>query len=207
MTHLNTLIGNHQGTIFNEILTNWPTVMAKYVDPQGCIFMDRDGPVFRHILNFLRNGALTLPEDFTEWTLLKNEITYYRIPTLLRLRTTLNSQVEFCLGGEHFQLSRKILMRFKLFERLLQGETPISLNEDGIMALTRDAAMFRKVVGVLQMCDRIAAGDSTQPQTIASMTPETLTRVYEQVFGAGLVGSELRQACEAGMIETRYYTE
>ena len=120
-TQLRTLIGEHRDSLFAEVLSAWPTVMAKYVDAQGCIVLDRDGLIFRHILNFLRNGALTLPDDFSEWQLLKREIAYYRIAPLVRLTSTLSNQIEFCLGGEHFQLPRKTLMRFKYFERLLQG--------------------------------------------------------------------------------------
>ena len=122
VTQLRTLIGDHRESLFAEVFASWPTVMAKYVDPQGCIVFDRDGILFRHILNFLRNGALTLPDDFCEWQLLKREIHYFRIPPLVRLTSTLSEQIEFCLGGEHFQLPRKTLMRFKYFERLLQGE-------------------------------------------------------------------------------------
>ena len=122
-TQLRTLIGDHRDSLFAQVLASWPNVMAKYVDSQGCIVFDRDGLIFRHILNFLRNGALTLPDDFCEWQLLKREISYYRISPLVRLTSTLSNVVEFILGGEHFQLPRKTLMRFKYFERILQGQS------------------------------------------------------------------------------------
>ena len=83
----------------------------------------------------------------------------------------------------------------------------MTLNEDGMMNLGRDAGMFRKVVTVLQTCDRIAAGNADPPAPLSSMTPERLTGVYEAVFGAGLQGHELGNACERGMVETRFYTE
>jgi len=207
VTHLSTLIGDHRESLFAEVFRAWPTVMAKYVDQQGCIVFDRDGTIFRHILNFMRNGALTLPDDFCEWQLLKREINYFRIPPLVQLVSTLSNQIEFCLGGEHFRLPRKTLMRFKFFERLLQGETPMTLGDDGLMTLGRDAQMFRKVVTVLQSCDKIAQGDSLPVAPLSSMTPERLTNVYETVFGAGLTGHDLAAACERGMMETRFYTE
>ena len=87
------------------------------------------------------------------------------------------------------------------------GETPIMLNEDGMMSLGRDAGMFRGVVTVLQNCDRIASGDATPAPQLNSMTPDRLTGVYERVFGAGMTGREMTSACERGMQETRFYTE
>lgn len=207
VTRLSTLVGEHRESLFAEVFRAWPTVMAKYVDPQGCIVFDRDGPIFRHILNFMRNGSLTLPDDFCEWQLLKREIAYYRVPPLVQLASTLSNQIEFCLGSEHFRLPRKTLVRFKYFERLLQGETAMTLGDDGLMTLVRDPKMFRKVVTVLQTCDRIALGDSLPVTPLSSMTPERLTSVYETVFGAGLGGHELTVACEKGMMETRFYTE
>ena len=93
------------------------------------------------------------------------------------------------------------------FSFAILGETPMQLNEDGMMSLGRDARMFRGVVTVLQTCDRIAAGDLTPVPNLSSMTPERLTGVYETIFGAGLSGHDLATACEKGMMETRFYTE
>uniref|UniRef100_A0A5S6QBJ4 BTB domain-containing protein n=1 Tax=Trichuris muris TaxID=70415 RepID=A0A5S6QBJ4_TRIMR len=45
-------------------------------------FIDRDGEMFRHIVNFLRNGKLCLPERFDEMQLLLQEARFYRLSSL-----------------------------------------------------------------------------------------------------------------------------
>ncbi|XP_013409143.1 BTB/POZ domain-containing protein kctd15 isoform X2 [Lingula anatina] len=47
-------------------------------------FIDRDGKIFRHVLNFLRTSQLVLPDDFTEWELLHEEVRYYDIAPLTK---------------------------------------------------------------------------------------------------------------------------
>ncbi|XP_022655241.1 BTB/POZ domain-containing protein kctd15-like isoform X2 [Varroa destructor] len=47
-------------------------------------FIDRDGNLFRHILNYLRCGRLVLPNNFHELDLLREEAKYYDIPSLSR---------------------------------------------------------------------------------------------------------------------------
>jgi hypothetical protein len=42
-------------------------------------FIDRDGQMFRHVLNFVRNGRLLLPDDFADVELLLEEAKYYDI--------------------------------------------------------------------------------------------------------------------------------
>ncbi|XP_076333433.1 BTB/POZ domain-containing protein kctd15-like [Tachypleus tridentatus] len=48
-------------------------------------FIDRDGKMFRHILNFLRTNVLTIPEDFGELDLLLEEAKFYDIYPLVRM--------------------------------------------------------------------------------------------------------------------------
>ena len=45
-------------------------------------FIDRDGPSFRYILQFLRNGHLTLPVDYKEIEILLEESKYYELHML-----------------------------------------------------------------------------------------------------------------------------
>lgn len=47
-------------------------------------FIDRDGKMFRHVLNFLRTNTLAVPDQFAELELLYEEARYYDIPALTR---------------------------------------------------------------------------------------------------------------------------
>lgn len=48
-------------------------------DSKGKYFVDRDGVLFRYILDFLRNGKLVLPENFHERERLRQESDYFRL--------------------------------------------------------------------------------------------------------------------------------
>lgn len=47
-------------------------------------FIDRDGKMFRHILNFLRTEKLSIPPGFEELDLLLEEARFYEINSLVR---------------------------------------------------------------------------------------------------------------------------
>lgn len=51
-------------------------------DSKGRVFIDRDGVLFRYILDYLRNGSLILPENFQELDRLKIESKYYKLEDL-----------------------------------------------------------------------------------------------------------------------------
>jgi len=48
-------------------------------DQQGNYFIDRDGYMFRHVLNFLRTGQLCLPQGFKDFDLLEAEADFYQV--------------------------------------------------------------------------------------------------------------------------------
>ena len=56
-------------------------------DGGGSFFIDRDGKLFRYILNFLRNDKLTLPENFAELVQLREEVDFYQIEPMLKALT------------------------------------------------------------------------------------------------------------------------
>lgn len=47
-------------------------------------FIDRDGKMFRHILNFMRNSKLSLPDNFTDIDLLLEEARYFEITPMCK---------------------------------------------------------------------------------------------------------------------------
>ncbi|XP_071798020.1 BTB/POZ domain-containing protein kctd15-like [Asterias amurensis] len=53
-------------------------------DEHGRFVIDWDGPMFRFVLNFLRESSLTLPEDFKEMGLLRREAGFYQIKPLIK---------------------------------------------------------------------------------------------------------------------------
>lgn len=56
-------------------------------------FIDRDGILFAHILDYLRSGQLLLPEGFNEIERLEQEARYFKLSGLLRdLKTFTNKQ-------------------------------------------------------------------------------------------------------------------
>lgn len=54
-------------------------------------FIDRDGGMFRHILNFMRNSKLLIPDDFMNLELLLIEAKYFEI----------TRKFNYCLGIFH----------------------------------------------------------------------------------------------------------
>ena len=64
-------------------------------DARGRYFIDRDGALFRYVLDYLRNSKLCLPEEFIERERLLCEAEYYKIEGLieaLREKTNIGRQ-------------------------------------------------------------------------------------------------------------------
>lgn len=53
------------------------------LDREGNNFIDRDGYMFRHVLNFLRTGHLCLPHGFKDFELLEAEADFYQVMPLM----------------------------------------------------------------------------------------------------------------------------
>uniref|UniRef100_A0A8D0BG02 BTB domain-containing protein n=1 Tax=Salvator merianae TaxID=96440 RepID=A0A8D0BG02_SALMN len=54
-------------------------------DSKGRFFVDRDGFLFRYILDYMRDQQLVLPEHFPERGRLQREAEYFRLPELVKI--------------------------------------------------------------------------------------------------------------------------
>lgn len=54
-------------------------------DPRGRYFIDRDGFLFRYVLDFLRDQQVVLPDRFPERRRLRREAEFYQLPALATL--------------------------------------------------------------------------------------------------------------------------
>jgi len=56
-------------------------------DPKGRYFIDRDGFLFRYVLDYLRDRQVVLPDHFPEKGRLLKEAEYFQLPDLVKLLT------------------------------------------------------------------------------------------------------------------------
>lgn len=85
------IVGGLSYTTSHETLTKYPESLfpkllaggVPKINSTTC-FLDRDGQLFRHVLNFLRTGRLCLPKSFDEHAQLRVEAEFYGLPELIR---------------------------------------------------------------------------------------------------------------------------
>ncbi|XP_006000631.1 putative potassium channel regulatory protein [Latimeria chalumnae] len=87
-------VGGMKFTTFPSTLRRYPdSKLARMLDGSdpdfrvvnGQFFVDRDGSLFRHILEYLRTRHLTLPPDFFEYERLAKEADFYGLQSLADL--------------------------------------------------------------------------------------------------------------------------
>ena len=81
-TRLQTLTGDAGSLLAQLFSGELPDLLMQ--DSKGRYFIDRDGVLFRYILEYLRNKKLILPESFMEKERLRHEADYYKLPSLVK---------------------------------------------------------------------------------------------------------------------------
>lgn len=74
------MLTHHRDSMLGAMFTGQIPVLR---DSRGNVFIDRDGKIFRHILNYLRSNSLDLPDGFREVALLRREADFFQIRPLL----------------------------------------------------------------------------------------------------------------------------
>jgi len=71
-----------EGSVLHSMFTG--EVANLLTDSKGRVFFDRDGVLFRYILDYLRNGRLLLPANFQETERLVLEAEWFKLPRLVQ---------------------------------------------------------------------------------------------------------------------------
>ena len=79
-TSLSTLLRDPESVLANMFSGRQRVIR----DSRGRFFIDRDGVLFKFVLDFLRNNNLTLPDKFTEYERLLTEAEHYGIKGLVK---------------------------------------------------------------------------------------------------------------------------
>lgn len=117
-------------------------------DAKGKFFLDRDGVLFRYILDYLRNDSLSLPEGFRERERLRREAIFYGLNGLEEI---IQEQDGNC-DGNNSGTSNKMFM----WKKNIIGH--ITVGYRGSFAFGRDGladVKFRKLSRIL-VCGRVA---------------------------------------------------
>ncbi|XP_072018419.1 BTB/POZ domain-containing protein KCTD21-like [Amphiura filiformis] len=178
-------VGGHIYTTTKTTLTSYPDSMLECmfsgklpsaVDKQGNYFIDRDGTVFRHVLNFLRTSRLVLPMNFTEYELLGAEADFYQIPDLIDALAKYSEEAHgdivviekrgrsnvtdytctmadiITLNGHIYTTTKSTLTSYpdSMLGCMFGGELPSAVDKQGNYFIDRDGTVFRHVLNFLR---------------------------------------------------------
>lgn len=94
-------------------------------DAKGRTFLDRDGVLFRYILDYLRDDTIRLPEGFREKDRLRKEAEYFKLNGLIKCIQTINeNQPAGCItigyrGSFQFGKDGLADVKFRKLSRIL----------------------------------------------------------------------------------------
>ncbi len=161
-------VGGHLHTTSLTTLTKYPDSMLGAMfsgrmtsakDHQGNYVIDRDGTLFRFILNFLRTSTLSLPEDFRELESLAKEAEFYQINELVeiireqqKMDTSLPAIVTLNVGGYLYTTSLTTLTKYpdSMLGAMFSGRMPSAQDHHGHYLIDRDGVLFRYILNFLR---------------------------------------------------------
>ncbi|KAG5282467.1 hypothetical protein AALO_G00056360 [Alosa alosa] len=178
-------VGGHLYTTTMSTLQRYPDSMLGGMfrgdlpttrDAQGNYFIDRDGTLFRYILNFLRTSELILPVNFREMDLLRKEADFYQIEPLIQALNDprplysldtyeqMIKPVTLNVGGHLYTTTLSTLQRFpdSMLGAMFRGDLPTTRDVQGNYFIDRDGTLFRFILNFLRTSELTRPVDFTE---------------------------------------------
>ena len=135
-------------------------------DPEGYVFIDRDGTHFRAILNFLRTGFIDNPHPAQAANELKRELEYYQLPSdgLVKPQSSARTLELVRTFGSPFETSA----HKRDVEAKLKANPQLKIISSHIRSEHAGPQSSSNITTILATADAYATSPSTSPSTMAS---------------------------------------
>ncbi|XP_028573754.2 BTB/POZ domain-containing protein KCTD16 [Podarcis muralis] len=162
-TRLSTLTGIPHTLLWKMFTSKRESANDLAKDSKGRIFIDRDGFLFRYILDYLRDKQVVLPDHFPERGRLKREAEYFQLPDLVKILSPdeiKQSPDDYC-HSDYEEVSQSSDTRICAPSSLMTSDRKwgfITIGYRGSCTMGRETqvdAKFRRVPRIL-VCGRIA---------------------------------------------------
>ncbi|XP_053232662.1 BTB/POZ domain-containing protein KCTD16 [Podarcis raffonei] len=162
-TRLSTLTGIPHTLLWKMFTSKRESANDLAKDSKGRIFIDRDGFLFRYILDYLRDKQVVLPDHFPERGRLKREAEYFQLPDLVKILSPdeiKQSPDDYC-HSDYEEVSQSSDTRICALSSLMPSDRKwgfITIGYRGSCTMGRETqadAKFRRVPRIL-VCGRIA---------------------------------------------------
>uniref|UniRef100_A0A663EFR1 BTB domain-containing protein n=1 Tax=Aquila chrysaetos chrysaetos TaxID=223781 RepID=A0A663EFR1_AQUCH len=175
------------GSLLWEMFTQ-KNVRSLARDSKGRFFVDRDGFLFRYILDYMRDQQLVLPDHFPERSRLQREAEYFMLPELVKMLAPKLSK-QNSLGDDPCQSDPEELSPNADATRNLTSASFITIGYRGSYTLGRDSqtdAKFRRVARIM-VCGKTSLakevfGDTLNESRDPDRPPERYTSRYYLKF-------------------------
>ncbi|KAI4882950.1 hypothetical protein NFI96_001867, partial [Prochilodus magdalenae] len=182
---------NHPSSLLGKLFSpksNASNDLAR--DPKGRYFIDRDGFLFRYVLDYLRDKQVVLPDHFPEKGRLRKEAEYFQLPDLVKLLTPEEPKPspEECLHSDYEDGSQGSDQRACPPPSLVPADRRsgfITVGYRGSCTAGRESqsdARFRRVPRIM-ICGRIALAKEVFGETLnESRDPDRTPERYTSRF-------------------------
>ncbi|CAL8091667.1 unnamed protein product [Calicophoron daubneyi] len=172
-------LNKYPKSLLNKLVDDRTAIRA----PDGDLVVDRDGKLFRYILNFYRDGASSIPLHFGELEQLRLEAEYFHLYPMIRYIDMLREADETITvrqSADDVSVKGKPLNIYRIFAGLVKQEEETLWFR--LLGKTNFVEMHRRLVGFGYRCIREAFLEDGVSECYYRKDKKLETRVSERNY-------------------------